>query len=238
MKMSLKIVVAIAWAAALCAAQTDPAPSSGIPPVSPQAAPATTPPTAPAATPKEPAAGPTAPAAASPTRNIAPEGKVPAGIAPYVIGPLDVLAIKVWNNQNLSALYDVRLDGMLSMPLIGEVKAEGLTVQALKDLLTDEDHIGKIMVEPIVDIQVAKVNSKRYFVYGEVLRTGEVPLIETTTILDAVASFGGFKDFAKTNKIYLMRGTEKHLFNYKDVSKGKHMEQNIVIQNGDRIYVP
>jgi polysaccharide export outer membrane protein len=224
-KMSLKIVVALVWAAALCSAQNGPAQSIPIPPGAISAPVNRTQGGKPGAkvTGQKPET-----AATTATKK-----------APYLIGPLDVLSIRVWNNANLSGLVDVRSDGMMSLPLIGEVKAEGLTVQQLKDTIADADHLGKIMVEPIVDIQVAKINSKRYFVYGEgANHNGEFPLIEATTILDAVATFGGFREFAKTNKIYLMRGAEKHDFNYKEISKGKNLEQNIEIQNGDRIYVP
>jgi polysaccharide export outer membrane protein len=156
--------------------------------------------------------------------------------APYVIGPLDVLIVKVWNNTNLSGPYDVRSDGMLSMPLIGEVKADGLTAKQLKETLTER--LGDFLHNPEVDVQIAKVNSKRYFVYGEVMHAGEFPLVEATTILDALANVGGFRDFANPKKIYVMRGAQKFNFNYNEVSKGKNLAQNIQLQNGDRIYVP
>lgn len=156
--------------------------------------------------------------------------------APYVIGPLDVLMIKVWNNANLTQAYDVRSDGMLSMPLIGEVKADGLTVAELEAALAKR--LEEFITNPEVNVQVAKVNSKRYFVYGEVLRQGEFPLVEATTVMDALANVGGFKDFANSKKIYVMRGAQRFNFNYKDVSKGKNLQENILLQNGDRIYVP
>ena len=155
---------------------------------------------------------------------------------PYVIGPLDVLIVKVWNNPNLSGPVDVRSDGMLSMPLIGEIKADGLTSRQLKDTLTER--LKSILITPEVDVQIAKINSKRYFVYGGVLRAGEFPLREATTVMDALSNVGGFRDFANTKKIYVLRGAQKFAFNYKDVSKGKNMEQNIPLQNGDRIFIP
>lgn len=170
-----------------------------------------------------------------PAKN-AGSGGSPAASTPYVIGPLDVLIVKVWNNVNLSGPYDVRSDGMLSMPLIGEVKADGLTAKQLKETLTER--LGDFLHNPEVDVQVAKVNSKRYFVYGEVMHAGEFPLVEATSILDALANVGGFRDFANRKKIYVMRGAQKFNFNYSEVSKGKNLEQNILLQNGDRIYVP
>ena len=163
--------------------------------------------------------------------------KPDSGRKPYVIGPLDVLQIKVWNNPNLSGPVAVDSDGLISMPLIGEIKADGLTQRQLKD------KIGERLREffnnnPDVDATVLKVNSKRYFVYGGVGRGGEFPLVEETTVMDALANTAGFKDFANKKKIYIMRGTQRFNFNYLDVSKGKHLEENIVLQNGDRIYVP
>ena len=91
---------------------------------------------------------------------------------------------------------------------------------------------------PEVNVQVAQVHSKRYFVYGEVGRPGEFPLVQETTVMDALSNVGGFRDFANPKKIYVLRGTQKFNFNYKDVSNGKNLEQNIVLQNGDRIFVP
>ncbi len=154
----------------------------------------------------------------------------------YVIGPLDVLYVRVWGNQNLTGLVDVRPDGMLSMPLIGEMKADGVTVGQLREMIRArlEDFLNK----PEVDIQVTKVNSKKFYIFGEVGRQGEFPLSSNLTVLDALSSAGGFRDFANPKKIYILRGTQKLPFNYKDVSNGKHMEQNIRLQNGDRIFVP
>jgi polysaccharide biosynthesis/export protein len=155
---------------------------------------------------------------------------------PYVIGALDVLFIKVWNNSNLTGMVDVRPDGMISMHLIGEFKADGFTVKQLKDDITRR--LSDVLKNPEVDVQVVKINSKRYFIFGEVGRQGEFPLVGKTTLLDALSNAGGFRDFANPKKIYVLRGTQRFYFNYKKVSQGKHMEQNIELQNGDRIFVP
>lgn len=154
---------------------------------------------------------------------------------PYIVGPLDVLEIRVWNDPKLSGMYPVRPDGMISMPLIGEIKADGLSVPGLSD--TVRQKLNSVMNDPEVNIQVAKINSKRIFVFGGVLKPGEIPLYENMTVLDALSNVG-FKDFANPKKITVMRGTHIFHFNYKEVSKGKHMEQNIYLQNGDRIFVP
>jgi polysaccharide export outer membrane protein len=234
----------LACAAAVCCAQTESISPSGTPPAAKEApAPGTQAPSNPpqAAAPvaetgdKAPSAGKTG-AAGKPRATAAPVSPAGSKGAPYVLGPLDVISVKVWNNQNLTSTLDVGPDGMISLPLIGQLKADGLTKEQLKEALASR--LGEYLNNPEVDVQVLKVNSKRYFVYGEVNKPGEFPLIQETTIMDAMASVGGFRDFANQKKIYLLRGTQKFEFNYKDVSKGKHLEKNIVIQNGDKIFVP
>jgi polysaccharide export outer membrane protein len=162
-------------------------------------------------------------------------GGPPPPTQPYVVGTLDVLEIRVWNDPKLSGIYTVRPDGIISMPLIGEFPADGLDVPQLTDLVKKK--LETVMNDPEVNIQVAKINSKRVFVFGGVLRTGEMPLYQNMTVLDALSNVG-FKDFANTKKIRIMRGTQTFLFNYKEASRGKNMDQNIYLQNGDRIFVP
>jgi len=98
--------------------------------------------------------------------------------------------------------------------------------------------LADIMNSPEVNIQVAKFNSKRYFIFGEVNRSGEYPLTADLTVLDALSNCGGFREFANLKKIYVLRNGKRLPFNYKDVSKGKNMEQNLTVENGDRIFVP
>jgi len=245
MKVLQKIVFALACAAAFGWAQTETAspsvakeaPASRSPTNPP---PATVAPSPQAATPVAGTSDQLPPARKPGTEEKTPTAAAPANPAgakaPYVIGPLDVISVKVWNNPNLSSALDVGPDGMISLPLIGQVKADGLTAMQLREALAKR--LGEFLNSPEVDVQVLKVLSKRFFVYGEVGHPGEFPLIQETTIMDALASVGGFRDFANQKKIYLMRGSQKFDFNYKDVSKGKHLEQNIPVQNGDRIYVP
>ena len=147
-----------------------------------------------------------------------------------------MLDIRVWNDAKLSGFFDVRPDGMMSMPLIGEFRAEGDTVAELRETILKK--LNALMNAPEVNVQVAKINSKRYFIFGEVARSGEFPLITEITVLDALSNCGGFREFANPKKIYVLRGSKKLDFNYKDVSHGKHMEQNIVLESGDRIFVP
>ncbi len=156
--------------------------------------------------------------------------------ATYVIGPEDVLKISVWHENDISGSFDVRPDGMISMQLVNEIKAAGLTPTQLAAAITER--LTKFINHPEVNVQVMKVNSKKYIIYGEVNHSGAFPLTTPITFLEALSNASGFRDFANTKKIYLLRGTTKFSFNYKDVSKGKHMEQNILVQNGDQIFVP
>lgn len=154
----------------------------------------------------------------------------------YVIGPLDVLTVQVWDNEKLSRTYSVRPDGMFSMPLAGEIVAAGLTVAKLEQSITAK--LSEFMINPIVTIEVPRVNSKNYYVEGEVMRPGQFPLIQNLTVFDALSAAGGFREFARKNKIYILRGSQPIRFNYDEVSRGKRMEQNIPLQNGDHIIVP
>lgn len=259
--MPLKIVFVLVSVAALCCAQTASTSSSGVPakeaPAPIVAAPASPPesnsnPPGQSAAGQNAAASQSAPTVQSATAGDqpAPSGKAAAGgrIAgakpaatgrrAYIIGPLDVINIKVWENPNLSGLVAVDSDGMLSLPLVGEIKADGLTQQELRDAITQR--LKDCCVnnpEGRVDATVAKVNSKRYFIYGGVVHGGEFLLDRDTTVMDALALVGGFKDFANKKKIRIMRGTKEFDFNYEDVSRGKHLEENILLENGDQIFV-
>ena len=155
-----------------------------------------------------------------------------------MIGPLDVLQISVWGDKNLSTFYDVGADGLISMHLIGQVKAVGETKTSLAKIIRSKLGTSVFECPPEVNVQIAKVNSKRFFVYGEVGKPGEYTLVEDMTLLDAFANVGSFGPFANVKKIYVLRGTRKIPFNYNEVKNGKHMEQNIKIENGDRIFVP
>jgi polysaccharide export outer membrane protein len=163
-------------------------------------------------------------------------GKAPPLRAPYIIGPDDSLFIRVWKNPDLSGGVTVGPDGTISMQLINDVKAAGLTPAQLKEVLIEK--LSKFINDPEVNILVTGVHSRTYIIQGEVQRTGVFPLTKPTTILEALVNGGGFAPFANKKKIYILRGSERIYFNYNDVSKGKHMEQNIEVQNGDQIFVP
>ena len=157
---------------------------------------------------------------------------------PYIIGSLDVVEIQVWNSPNLTGIRDIGSDGLMSMPLIGEIRADGLTKEQLTSLIKEKLAASVFADPPEVTVQVLRVNSKKYYVFGGVNRSGEFPLIGCMTVLDAFANTGGFHDFAKTKAIYILRGDKKLKFNFKEVSQGKKMEQNVQLENNDRIFVP
>ena len=186
-----------------------------------------------------PATDATDPGLAKTPCGVDPPEEVPAGAGkPYVIGPLDVLQVSVWGDKTLSTFYDVGADGLISMHLIGQIKASGETKTSLAKIIRSKLGTSVFECPPEVNVQVAKINSKKFFVYGDVAKPGEYPLVEDMTLLDAFANVGSFGPFANVKKIYVLRGTKKIPFNYNDVKNGKHMEQNIRIENGDRIFVP
>lgn len=153
----------------------------------------------------------------------------------YVIGPEDVLLVRTWREPDFTLVVVVRPDGKITMPLIGELEAANLTPQALTDKIREEE--AKFIVKPDVTVFVEQVRSKKYYIQGEVYHTGFFPLVTPTTVLEALGNAGGFKDFANQKDIHILRNGKILHFNYKDVSKGKHLEQNIYVENGDQIFV-
>ncbi len=158
----------------------------------------------------------------------------------FVIGNDDVLAINVWKEPDISRSIPVRSDGKISLPLVGEVQAAGLTPLALeKDIA---ERLKSFISEPEVTVMVQQINSQKFNILGQVARPGSYGIANSPTVLDAIALAGGFRDFAKQKAITILRqgpgGEARMHFNYKDVSQGKNMEQNIKLQPGDTIIVP
>ncbi|HTB14804.1 MAG TPA: polysaccharide biosynthesis/export family protein [Bryobacteraceae bacterium] len=153
----------------------------------------------------------------------------------YVIGPEDVLSIGVFHEAELSRSESVRPDGKITMPLIGDLQAEGLTPDRLRIQL--KQALSTYINNPDVTITVMAVNSKRYTIAGQVMRPGPVALVLPTKVFDALSSVG-FRDFANTKKIVIIRGTKRIKFNYNEVLHGKHLDTNILLEPGDTIYVP
>lgn len=159
----------------------------------------------------------------------------------YVIGNDDRLSINVWKEPELSKEIPVRSDGKISLPLVGELQASGRTPLQLEKTIGEK--LKAYMTEPEVTVIVLQVNSKKYNIMGEVSRPGAYPLTLTTTIMDAIAAAGGFREFAKKTGVYILRqnpdGTQARIdFNYKEFIKGKHLDKNVTIQSGDTIIVP
>jgi polysaccharide biosynthesis/export protein len=179
-----------------------------------------------------------APPAAKPQpgTGAAPEKVAPIDPRTYVIGPEDVLMIRVWREPELSGQIPVRPDGKISLQLVGEVQASGLTPEQLTNSIAEG--LAKYMTRPEVSVGVVSVLSKKYYISGEVQRPGAYPLLVPTTVLQALVNAGGFRDFANTKKITILRGAKRFNFNYKEVLKGKKQEQNILIENGDQIIIP
>jgi polysaccharide export outer membrane protein len=153
----------------------------------------------------------------------------------YVIGPLDILYLKVFRDTDFTGQYLVRTDGKISLPLIGDKQAAGLTPVALASEL--KEALLEYIIQPDVTVMVYQVNSKTYTVAGEVNHPSRFPLLLPTRAFDAINEAGGFKDFANKTDITIIRGSQRLKFNYEDVRKGKKLEQNIELQNGDTIYV-
>lgn len=159
----------------------------------------------------------------------------------FVIGADDVLAVSVWKEPEISRVGPVRSDGKISLPLVGEVQASGRTPKQLEAEITAK--LKDYVSEPQVAVIVQEIKSQKFNVLGMVMRPGSYMLTNPTTVLDAIAMVGGFRDFAKQKNIYVLRrtadGSQTRLsFNYKDVVKGKDSAQNIELQPSDTVVVP
>jgi len=159
----------------------------------------------------------------------------------YVIGPDDVVGVLFWREKDLSVENTVvRPDGMITLPLLNDVKAAGLTPDQLRDAV--QAAAAKYVTDPNATVVVRQINSRRFYITGMVNKPGPYPLTSSTTVLQAIAMAGGLQEFAKEKDIVVMR-TEKgqqktYKFNYKDVIQGKNLKQNIEIWPGDTIVVP
>ena len=186
-------------------------------------------PTAPASS-AGPGRSDTLPAPAKPDAGIAVDPKT------YVIGAQDILSVKVWREQDFTGLYTVRPDGKITLPLIGDVQASGLTPERLGEQL--KQGLSNYINSPDVSVSLQTVNSKKFYITGEVNRPGEYVLAIPTKVFDALSNSGGFRDFANKKKIIIIRGADRLKFNYQDILKGKNLEQNIFLENGDTVVVP
>lgn len=219
MKWSLVPLVLMLFAApSFMVAQGPPAPSTA-----PAAAGSATPP---------PAAASSNPASDASTKDA-------TDVAHYIIGPEDTLQVTVWKEPTLSGTVPVRPDGMISLVLLGDLRAAGMTPMQLSADITQR--LKKYIQDPSVSVVVLSVNSQRIFVIGEVGHVGAIPLTAGMSPLQAIAAAGGLTPFANSKHIYILRGTgtnqQKIPFNYKNALKGES-KQDVSLKPGDTIVVP
>jgi polysaccharide export outer membrane protein len=233
MRTVLIATALVGWSAWCLAAQ---APEAGA-----QAAP---PPAASTATPNPPAdaaAHPAAGASIDPVKMAAPAAATkatPPSTRVYIIGAEDVLRIVIWNNAPMSGEFPVRPDGAISIPLLGDVTVAQKTPQQVEEEITHRLIDGQLIRDPHVSVGLTAVHSKKYYIQGEVNKPGSYDLVVPTTIMEGLVNAGGFRDFANTRKIRILRGSQEFKFNYNQVSHGKNREQNIYLEPGDQIIVP
>jgi polysaccharide export outer membrane protein len=158
----------------------------------------------------------------------------------YLIGPEDVLGILFWREQDMSGDVTVRPDGIITVPLVGEVKAAGMRPDALRAHI--QEAASKFLTDANVAIVVRQINSRKIFITGMVQTPGAYPLTGPRTVMQLISLAGGLLEYAESENITIMRQdqqqTRSFKFNYKDVSKGKKLEQNIALQPGDTVVVP
>jgi polysaccharide biosynthesis/export protein len=167
-----------------------------------------------------------------------PSSEVDAGA--YTIGKGDALEVNVWREPMLSGEVVVRNDGMISLALAGDVLAAGRTTMDLK--LDIQERLKRYLGEPVVTVILRTPASQKFYMVGEVKTPGEYDLIKEMTVIQAIARAGGFSEWAKKDKILIIRsegGVEKRIsVNYGDIVKGKSIEQNILLRANDTIIVP
>ncbi len=158
----------------------------------------------------------------------------------YIMGTSDVIEVQVWKEPDLSRTMTVRTDGKISLPLIDEITAAGLTPLELKELI--EEKYKAYVQDPLVSVIVVEPLSSKFYVVGEVNSPGEYPLNKRATVLQALSTAGGFAEWAKRDKIVVIRksatGDIKIKVNYDKIVSGKDFSQNIVLEPGDTIVVP
>ena len=179
------------------------------------------------------------PAAALSSQQETADHEVPS--ADYVIGLEDILSVNVWKEPELSVKeVVVRPDGKISLPLVSDIQASGLTPKQLRDQITNR--LKEFVAAPNVTVVVLKVGSQSVSIVGQVMRPGVYYLGSPLTVVELLARAGGLREEAKKKKISIIRqenGQTSHfLFNYQDVSNGTNLQQNIFLRNGDQVIVP
>lgn len=158
----------------------------------------------------------------------------------FVIGPDDVLTIVFWREKDLSTEVAVRPDGRISLPLLNDIEAAGLTPDQLRVRLAQA--ADKYIENPTVTVVVKQINSRKVFITGQVSKPGPYPLTGPTTVVQLIAMAGGVLEYADDENITIMRTENGHpvarRFNYDQVKKRKRLEQNIALKPGDTVIVP
>ena len=192
---------------------------------------------------KKPAVEPSAPvdpatlAAPKPSPGARLPAALPVDEKTYQIGAQDTLSILVIGEKDYSGQYLVRPDGRISVPFIGEVLAAGRTPAEMGQDITER--LTQYIKKPQVSVMLTAVKSKKYFINGEVLKPGEFDLIVPTTVMEGLVQAGGFKEFANQKDIRVLRDGGKSVlhFNFREMLKGKNLQQNVLLQPGDIIVV-
>ncbi len=182
------------------------------------------------------------------TATCAAAGSVPEPAAPdsppvgtYRIQPGDVLSISVWKETDLQAEVIVRPDGGVSFPLAGDQIAEGHTVDELRHVLAEK--LKKFIPDPVVTVAVRQLGGNRIYVMGKVNRPGDFAFSRPLDVMQSLSLAGGGTSFADLNDIRILRRDSNGkqsviLFRYDEVSRGRHLEQNVLLQTGDTVVVP
>ena len=178
-----------------------------------------------------------------PPNGVAPPNAAPVSVVlppGYVIGADDVLSILFWGEKEMSAEVTVRPDGKVSLPLLNDLHAAGLTPDDFRSVIVEAAR--KYVESPNPTVMVKTINSRKVFITGQVEKPGPYPLNSSTTVLQLLAMAGGVKEFARSKNITVLRTDgQKQLvfrFNYQDVQYGKNLEQNIELKPGDTVVVP
>jgi polysaccharide biosynthesis/export protein len=178
--------------------------------------------------------------AARPASALAPAAPaaVPIDPAGFLVGPDDVLSIVFWHDKDMSTDVTVRPDGKISLPLLNDIQAAGLTPADLRTRLTDDAR--RYFENPSVTVVVKQVNSRKAFITGQIVKPGPYALTAPTTVLQLIAMAGGLKDYADGKNIMIVRyengQRSSYTFNYKDI--GRNLQQNIELKPGDTVVVP
>lgn len=177
------------------------------------------------------------------SQNAPSAAAVPTAVAlpsDYVIGPEDVIGVVFWRETEMSGDQVVRPDGMITLPLIGDIRAGGLRPDELRDQLTKA--AGKYLTDPHVSVVARQINSRKVFITGQVATPGAYPLSGPRSVIQIIALAGGLSEYADAKNIILMRtenGRQRSFkFSYKDVAQGKALPQNLQLMPGDTIIVP